>query len=221
MILSYTASIHCYIRKTFILMVQSLWHIHHVYIYTWRITPCSPLAPFLAPYWLPFVSYSTYLAPSSCDRNRPPPSQVACKLTPFPPRHPVGPPHPNSRDPANPVPTNDDLGNILALGVQNKCFAVHDTYQTMRSHVCLQETWIGIYSKLYCLVNTSIFTIKQFGSQTGIAKKPSPDQCMKFEVRVPSPRRWWSAPLSPMFWRSPSSSLFSMLSVLPTFSHSF
>ncbi len=38
-----------------------------------------------APLNVPFVSPSTYLAPSSCDRNRPPPSQVACKLTPFAP----------------------------------------------------------------------------------------------------------------------------------------
>ncbi len=41
--------------------------------------------PLLVPPCLPFVSPSTYLAPSSCDRNRPPPSQVACKLTPFAP----------------------------------------------------------------------------------------------------------------------------------------
>jgi hypothetical protein len=47
-----------------------------------------PLAfslPLLAPLCSPFVSPSTYLAPSSCDRNRPPQSQVACKLTPFAP----------------------------------------------------------------------------------------------------------------------------------------
>ena len=37
-------------------------------------SPCSPLYPF-----------STYLAPPSCDRNCPPPSQVACKLTLFAP----------------------------------------------------------------------------------------------------------------------------------------
>jgi hypothetical protein len=42
-----------------------------------------PLLPLLIPLCLPFVSPSTYLAPSSCDRNRPPPSQVACKLTLF------------------------------------------------------------------------------------------------------------------------------------------
>ncbi len=41
--------------------------------------------PLLATLCLPFVSPSTYLAPSSCDRNRPPRSQVACKLTPFTP----------------------------------------------------------------------------------------------------------------------------------------
>jgi hypothetical protein len=57
-------------------------------IYTWR-SPLAPLAPFADPLcslcWLPFVPFSTYLAPSSCDRNRPPPSQVACKLTLFAP----------------------------------------------------------------------------------------------------------------------------------------
>jgi hypothetical protein len=63
-------------------------HVQHNYIYTWRISPdfplLIPLAPLCSPVF-PFVSPSTYLAPSSCDRNRPPPSQVACKLTPFAP----------------------------------------------------------------------------------------------------------------------------------------
>jgi hypothetical protein len=59
-------------------------HIQHSYIYTWRNSPCFPL-PLLVPFCSPFVSPFTYLAPSSCDRNRPPPSQVACKLTPFAP----------------------------------------------------------------------------------------------------------------------------------------
>jgi hypothetical protein len=43
-----------------------------------------PLLPLPSPL-LPFVHFSTYLAPSSCDRNRPPPSRVACKLTLFAP----------------------------------------------------------------------------------------------------------------------------------------
>ncbi len=100
----------------FILMVQSLFaHTPQLHIYMAQF----PLLPLPIPLCLPFVSPSTYLAPSSCDRNRPPPSQVACKLTPFAPLHPVDPPFPNSRSPNCPAPNNDDLGNILALGVQN------------------------------------------------------------------------------------------------------
>jgi hypothetical protein len=64
-----------------------LLHIQYNYIYT-----CATPFAFLTPCWfsfaplcVPFVSASTYLAPSSCDRNRPPLSQVAYKLTPFAP----------------------------------------------------------------------------------------------------------------------------------------
>jgi hypothetical protein len=100
----------------FIPMVQSLFaHTPQLHIYIAQF----PLLPLLTPLCLPFVSLSTYLAPSSCDRNRPPPSQVACKLTPFAPLHPVDPPLLNSQNPTCPAPNNDDLGNILALGVQN------------------------------------------------------------------------------------------------------
>ncbi len=55
---------------------------YYSYIYTWCIPLAfpSPLAGSpLFPLYIPFY----LLAPSSCDRNRPPPSQVACKLTPF------------------------------------------------------------------------------------------------------------------------------------------
>jgi hypothetical protein len=62
------------------------------------------------------VSPSTYLAPSSCVRNRPPQSQVACKLTPFAP--PFTPPLPNP-NPNCSAPNNDDLGNIPALAIRN------------------------------------------------------------------------------------------------------
>ncbi len=44
-----------------------------------------PLFPLLFPLYSPLYPYSTYLAPSSCDRNRPPSTQVACKLTLFAP----------------------------------------------------------------------------------------------------------------------------------------
>jgi hypothetical protein len=58
----------------------------HMYM-AWFPLPSSqfPLAPLAVPLLLPFVPLSTYLAPSSCDRNRPPSSQVACKLTLFAP----------------------------------------------------------------------------------------------------------------------------------------
>jgi hypothetical protein len=52
---------------------------------------------FAPPCWLPFVSPLCPLLltwhPPSCDRNRPPGSQVACKLTPFAPpfTHPTPP----------------------------------------------------------------------------------------------------------------------------------
>ncbi len=62
-------------------------HIQYSYIYTWHNSPCLSL-PLLVPLCSPFVSPSTYLAPSSCDRNHPPQSQVACKLTPFAPSVP-------------------------------------------------------------------------------------------------------------------------------------
>jgi hypothetical protein len=62
---------------------------HYNYIHTWRdffalfsASPCSPCCPFFTS---PLYPFSTYLAPSSCDRNRPPSSQVACKLTLFAP----------------------------------------------------------------------------------------------------------------------------------------
>ncbi len=41
--------------------------------------------------------FFTYLAPSSCDRNRPLQSQVACKLTPFVPHWPPVPSLPKSQ----------------------------------------------------------------------------------------------------------------------------
>ncbi len=56
-------------------------HIQHSYIYTWHNSPgfFSPLANSpLCPLLLTWI-------PPSCNRNRPPRSQVACKLTPFAP----------------------------------------------------------------------------------------------------------------------------------------
>jgi hypothetical protein len=65
----------------------------------------------------PLYPVSTYLAPSSCDRNCPPPSQVAGKLTLFaPPFTQLSRPFPTSQNPNCPAPDNDDLGtNPLLL----------------------------------------------------------------------------------------------------------
>jgi hypothetical protein len=58
----------------------------HIYMACFLLYPLpNPLAPLAVPLLLPFVSLSTYLAPSSCDRIRPPSPQVACKLTLFAP----------------------------------------------------------------------------------------------------------------------------------------
>jgi hypothetical protein len=61
---------------------------YNVCIYTWRISPAkNPL----------LILVSTYLAPSSCDRNRPPRSQVARKLLPLVPHCSLAPFPPNSQ----------------------------------------------------------------------------------------------------------------------------
>jgi hypothetical protein len=58
----------------------------HIYMAWFLLCPFPiPLAPLAVLLLLPFVPPFTYLAPSSCDRNRPPSSQVACKLTLFAP----------------------------------------------------------------------------------------------------------------------------------------
>ena len=66
--------------------LRSFQHIHgsiFSYISTYARSPCYKPHSF------------TYLAPSSCDRNRPPRSQVVCKLLPFVPLAPSCPPFQN------------------------------------------------------------------------------------------------------------------------------
>ncbi len=68
----------------------------------------------------PLYPFPTYLAPSSCDRNRPPPSQVACKLTLFAPpftqlSHPFQLPR---------TPTIQRL-TTTTLGLLRSCYAEH------------------------------------------------------------------------------------------------
>ncbi len=92
---------------------------------TWFPLPPSqsPLAPLAVSLLLPFVPLSTYLAPSSCDRNRPPPSQVACKLTLF------APPFPQLSHPFQlpRTPTTHCL-TTTTLGLLRSCYAEHSWF---------------------------------------------------------------------------------------------
>ncbi len=84
----------------------------------WFLLPPShfPLAPLAVFLLLPFVPLSTYLAPSSCDRNRPPSSQVVCKLTLFaPPFTQLSHPFQLPRTPTTQSPNNDDIGTTPLL----------------------------------------------------------------------------------------------------------
>ena len=72
-----------------------------------------PLLPLLFPFNPPLYPFSTYLAPSSCDRNRPPSSQVACKLTLFaPPFNQLFHPFQLPRTPTAPRLTTTTLGPL-------------------------------------------------------------------------------------------------------------
>jgi hypothetical protein len=77
-------------------------------------SPCSPCYFLL----LPFVPLSTYLAPSSCDRNCPPPSQVACKLTLFAP-----PSTQSSRPFQFPRTPTAQRSTTTTLGLIRSCYA--------------------------------------------------------------------------------------------------
>ncbi len=92
-----------------------------------------PLA-FLTPCWfsfahlcVPFEFPSTYLAPSSCDRNRHLPLRLLVNWPRLPHPSPNWPTLPKFLEPHLPAPNNDDLGNILALAIRNK------NVQTFRS----------------------------------------------------------------------------------------
>ncbi len=94
-------------------------------------SPCflSPLAE------TPFAPLSNplYLLgnPPSCDRIRPPRSQVACKLTsPFPTLSPIPPP-PNSQNPGYQAPRYDDLKNP-ASSVRNNYMLLNNIIQVKR-----------------------------------------------------------------------------------------
>ena len=93
---------------------------------------------------LPLIeSKSTYLAPSSCDRNCPPSYQVACRLTPFAPpftqsTHPF-------RIPRTPIAqrlTTTTLGPLRFHYAEHQVFIYERLrYNVMRAQVALDRLW--------------------------------------------------------------------------------
>jgi hypothetical protein len=112
------------------------------YIYTWRGFFCPfpvPLAPPAVPLLLSFVPLSTYLAPSSCDRNRPPSSQVACKLTLFaPPFTQLSHPSQLPSTPATQRLTTTTLGLLRSCYAEQGEYAISKTSQ----HLCRRFEYI-------------------------------------------------------------------------------
>jgi hypothetical protein len=114
-----------------LLNVQSFQCTYNTITYIHGAIPLVFPLPLLVPPCFPFVSPSTYLAPSSCDRNRPPPSQVACKLTPFAPpftqlTHPLQIP----RTPTVPrlTMTTSGIFRLLLSGTGMKIFSLNNFY---------------------------------------------------------------------------------------------
>ncbi len=81
-------------------------------------SPCFYL-PLPAPLFSPLYPLLLTWNPPSCDRNRPPRSQVACKLTSLVPPFPQTLPPPNSQNPNCPAPHYDDLRNNPVSSVRN------------------------------------------------------------------------------------------------------
>jgi hypothetical protein len=104
----------------------------HVYM-AWFLLPSSqfPLAPLAVPLLPPFVPLSTYLAPSSCDRNCPPPSQVACKLSLF------APPFTQLSHPFQ-LPRTPTIQRLITttLGLLRSCYA-EQYHRFLNSNSCL------------------------------------------------------------------------------------
>ncbi len=122
------------------LFSHSIAHTAHLHIHMAHF----PLLyyPLLAPLCSPFVSLPTYLAPSSCDRNRPPQSQVACKLTPFAP--PFTQPTPSLQIPRTPTTqrltkTTSGIFRLLLTGTVTSSFPIglirNDVFNFLRNTI--------------------------------------------------------------------------------------
>jgi hypothetical protein len=137
--------------------VISYTHVTVTYIHgvVFSLSPSQfPLLP-LPSLFLPFVPLSTYLAPSSCDRNRPPSSQVACKLTLFaPPFTQLFHPFQLPRNPTAQRLTTTTLGPLRSY------YAEHLGLGSVRANVILT------HSNGYCFVTRTILLQLTFCNHT-------------------------------------------------------
>ncbi len=90
----------------------------------------------------PLFPISTYLAPSSCDRNGPPQSQVACKLSPLSPIAPTYPSLPHS-----PSPLGFSRPNVLLIRTHPNPFP---SVRHSHEHLYLLATVLGCIELLLC-----------------------------------------------------------------------
>jgi hypothetical protein len=161
----FSAAVTQYVHDNIIIQAfsYSCTHIMFTYIYMAHF----PLLPLLSPSF-PLVPLSTYLAPSSCDRNRPPPSQVACKLTLFAPpftqlSHPFQLPR---------IPTAQRL-TMTTLGLFRSCYAEQFHFQPKKSHgtVPLSERNLKgiLYLQTFCLV---LFLLQAFCPKAILCVRP-------------------------------------------------
>ncbi len=147
-------------------------------------SPCLYL-PLLLPLSSPLYPLLLTWNPPSCDRNRPPRSQVACKLTPFaPPFTQLSPPS-KFPEPNCPAPYYDDLGNIPDPFIRNsRCPKICDevlatkikilkpqNFETLEFFVVKNIFCNSFREHFICLnsAKNSQFSLKDFSS-----KKPYP-----------------------------------------------
>ncbi len=119
-------------------------HFYHSNIYTDtnsnHISTCARSPCFEFPLLVPLP---TYLAPSSCDRNRPPRSQVACKLLPFVPHCSLAPSPPKSQ------PISDFPGpNVHLITAHHKPPSQYPEQflNWVRKSICKEKLWRQINS---------------------------------------------------------------------------
>ncbi len=139
-----------------------------------------PLLPLLFPLYFPLYPYSTYLAPSSCDRNRPPSTQVACELTLFaPPFTQLSHPFQFPRTPTVQRLTTTTLGPLRSDYAEqyglfsSLCVPTLPLLLSVSLSLCLPAvSLLCLFSALHLTLR--LFTLKSLSSVLCLAQYVSP-----------------------------------------------